>query len=96
MNMANYNSHHTGIARIFERLIHSSKNYLIYSLIQMKCPGGDKYVLPITVKFDQSTRKIGRITFARLFKLTKHNTLTVYLLSLKAGPRSAIGRAPDS
>ena len=38
----------------------------------MKCQGGNKYALPITVKFDQSTRRFGRISFARLFKLTKH------------------------
>ena len=47
----------------------------------MKCQGGVKYVLPITVKFDQSTRRFGRISFAHLFKLTKHNILIVYLLS---------------
>ena len=33
-----------------------------------------------TVKFDQSTRRFGRISFARLFKLTKHIALLVYLL----------------
>ena len=52
----------------------------VYSLIQ-KCQGGNKYVLPITVKFDQSTRRFGRISFARLFKLTKHIVLLYYLLS---------------
>ena len=52
-----------------------------YSLIQMKCQGGNKYALSITVKFDQSTRKFGRISFARLFKLTKHVALLLYLLS---------------
>ena len=52
-----------------------------YSLIQMKCQGGNKYVLSISVKFDQSTRRFGRISFARLFKLTKHITLLFYLLS---------------
>ena len=52
-----------------------------YSLIQMKCQGGNKYVLSITVKFDQSTRRFGRISFARLSKLTKHITLLFYLLS---------------
>ena len=52
-----------------------------YSLIQMKCQGGNKYVLSITVKFDQSTGRFGRISFARLFKLTKHITLLFYLLS---------------
>ena len=52
-----------------------------YSLIQMKCQGGNKYALSITVKFDQSTRKFGRISFARLFKLTKHIALLFYLLS---------------
>ena len=41
----------------------------------MKCQGGNKYALPITVKFDQSTGKFGRISFARLFKLTKHIAL---------------------
>ena len=51
-----------------------------YSLIQMKCQGGNKYALPITVKFDQSTGKFGRISFARLFKLTKHIALLFYLL----------------
>ena len=53
----------------------------IYSLIQMKCQGGNKYALSITVKFDQSTRRFGRISFARLFKLTKHIALLFYLLS---------------
>ena len=52
-----------------------------YSLIQMKCQGGNKYTLSITVKFDQSTRRFGRISFARLFKLTKHIALLFYLLS---------------
>ena len=52
-----------------------------YSLIQMKCQGGNKYVLSITVKFDQSTGGFGRISFARLFKLTKHITLLFYLFS---------------
>ena len=52
-----------------------------YSLIQMKCQGGNKYVLSITVKFDQSTRRFGRISFARLFKWTKHSALLFYLLS---------------
>ena len=54
--------------------------FILYSLIQMKCQGGNKYVLSITVKFDQSTRKFGRISFARLFKLTKQITLLFYLL----------------
>ena len=54
--------------------------YKNYSLIQMKCQGGNKYALPITVKFDQSTGKFGRICFARLFKLTKHIALLFYLL----------------
>ena len=52
-----------------------------YSLIQMKCQGGNKYALSITVKFDQSTRRFGRISFARLFELTKHIALLFYLLS---------------
>ena len=50
-----------------------------YSLIQMKCQGGNKYALSITVKFDRSTRRFGRISFAR--KLTKHIALLFYLLS---------------
>ena len=53
----------------------------LYSSIQMKCQGGNKYALSITVKFDQSTRKFGRISFARLFKFTKHIALLFYLLS---------------
>ena len=53
----------------------------MYSLIQTKCQGGNKYALPITVKFDQSTRRFGRISFARLLKLTKHIALLFYLLS---------------
>ena len=53
----------------------------MYSSIQMKCQGGNKYALSITVKFDQSTRRFGRISFARLFKFTKHITLLFYLLS---------------
>ena len=61
------------VALIFE--------HLSYSLIQMKCQGGDKYALSISVKFDQSTRRFGRISFARLFKLTKHIALLFYLLS---------------
>ena len=55
-------------------------NYM-YSLIQMKCQGGNKYALSVTVRFDQSTRRFGRISIARLFKLTKHITLLFYLLS---------------
>ena len=47
----------------------------------MKCQGGNKCALSITVKFDQSTRRFGRISFARLFKLTKHSALLFYLLS---------------
>ena len=47
----------------------------------MKCQGGNKYALSITVRFDQSTRKFGRISFARLFKFTKHTALLFYLLS---------------
>ena len=53
----------------------------LYSLIQMKCQGGNKYMLSITVKFDQSTRRFGKISFASLFKLTKHIALLSYLLS---------------
>ena len=52
-----------------------------YSSIQMKCQGGNKYALIITIKFDQSTRRFGRISFARLFKFTKHIALLFYLLS---------------
>ena len=47
----------------------------------MKCQGGNKYALSVTVKFDQSTRRFGRISFARLFKFTKHIALLFYLLS---------------
>ena len=50
------------------------------SLIQMKCQGGNKCALSVTVKYDQSTRRFGRISFARLFKLTKHIALLFYLL----------------
>ena len=52
-----------------------------YSSIQMKCQGGNKYALSITSKFDQFTRRFGRISFARLFKFTKHIALLFYLLS---------------
>ena len=38
-------------------------------------------MLSITVKFDQSIRRFGRISFARLFKLTQHIALLFYLLS---------------
>ena len=51
------------------------------SLIQKKCQGVNKYALPITVKFDHSTKRFGRISFARLFKLTKHIALVFYFLS---------------
>ena len=53
---------------------------IVYSLIPMKCQGGNKYALSITVKFDQSTRRFGRISFARLLKLTKHIAFLLYLL----------------
>ena len=46
----------------------------------MKCQGGNKYALSITVKFDQSTIRFGRTSFARFFKLTKHIILLFYLL----------------
>ena len=66
-----------------------------YSLIQMKCQGGNKYVLSITVKFDQSTRRFGRLSFARLFKLTTRiafllslYVLSPYLLSCMRGSRN--------
>ena len=52
-----------------------------YSLIQMKCQGGNKCALSITVKFDQSTRKFGRISCTRLFKSTKRIALLFYLWS---------------
>ena len=54
---------------------------LSYSLIQMKCQCGNKYALSITVKFDQSTRRFGKMSFARLFKLTQRFALLFYLLS---------------
>ena len=38
-------------------------------------------MLPVTVKFEQPTRRFGRIRFAYFFKFTKHNTLIVYILS---------------
>ena len=67
----------------------------VYSLIQMKCQGGNKCALSITVKFDQSTRRFGKISFARLFKLTKHIAfnllfylLSPYLLSCMRGSRN--------
>ena len=53
--------------------------HIEYSSIQMKCQGGNKYGLSITVKFDQSTRRFGRISCARLFKFTKHIALLFYL-----------------
>ena len=52
-----------------------------YSSIQMKCQGGNKYAVSVTVKFDQSTRRFGRISFVRLFEFTKHIALLFYLLS---------------
>ena len=61
--------------------LYYNKLVVCYSLIQMKCQGGNKYALSITVKFDQSTRRFGRISFARLFKLTKHIALLFHLLS---------------
>ena len=66
-----------------ELLIWTNKRvgFFWYSLIQTKCQGGNKYALPITVKFDQSTRRFGRISFARLLKLTKHIALLFHLLS---------------
>ena len=45
------------------------------------CQGGNKYALSVTVKFDLSTRRFGRIGFACLFKFTKHIALLFYLLS---------------
>ena len=61
--------------------VFTPNHHLKYSLIQMKCQGGNKYALSITVKFDQSTRRFGRISFSRLLKLTKHIALLFYLLS---------------
>ena len=46
----------------------------------MKCQGSNKYALSITVKFDQSTRRFGRLSYARLFKFTEHMALLFYLL----------------
>ena len=58
----------------------------------VECQGGNKYALSITVKFDQSTRRFGRISFACLFKLTKHIALfyllSPYLLSCIRGSRN--------
>ena len=34
----------------------------------------DKYLLPIADKFNQPTRRFGRINFARMVKFSKHNT----------------------
>ena len=50
-------------------------------------------MLPITVNLDQSTRRFGKISFARLFKLTKHiallfNLLSPFLLSCMRGSRN--------
>ena len=47
----------------------------------MKRQGSNKYALSVTIKFDQSTRSFGRISFARLFKLSKHIALLLYILS---------------
>ena len=60
----------------------------------MKCQGGNKYALSITVRFDQSIRRFGRISVARLFKFTKHiallfHLLSPYLLSCMRGSRNA-------
>ena len=73
-------SSETTAPRYFEGC-YSAQLLSFYSSIQMKCQGGNKYVLSITVKFDQSTRRFGRISFARLFKFTKHIALLFYLLS---------------
>ena len=51
----------------------------------MKCQGGNKYALSITVKFDQSTRRFGRISCARLFKFTivqVHEAYHIVILTL--------------
>ena len=54
-----------------------------YSLIPKKCQGGgDKYALPITVKFDQSTRKFGRISFARLYAYCSTSLENIGILTL--------------
>ena len=39
-------------------------------------------MLSITVKFDQFARRFGRISFARLFKLTKHTTVILSLVTI--------------
>ena len=57
-----YNSHYNDPKSNLVYLI----TLLMYSLIQMKCQGGNKYALSITVKLDQSTRRFGRICLARL------------------------------
>ena len=67
-------------SKFHKRKSHDELLY-VYSSIQMKCQGGNKYALSVTVKFDQSTRRFGRISFARLFKFTKHIALLFYLLS---------------
>ena len=64
-------------------MLRSPKSYHffpLYSLIQMKCQGGNKCALPLTVKIYQPTRRFGRISFACLFKLTKHIALSFYLM----------------
>ena len=53
-----------------------------YSLIPKKCQGGDKYALLITVKFDQSTRKFGRISFARLYAYCSTSLENIGILTL--------------
>ena len=71
--------------KCFQKTLNYRDNFInyrdSYSSIQMKCQGGNKYALSITVKFDQSTRRFGRISFARLFKFSKHIALLFYLLS---------------
>ena len=66
---------------IYCKIAHTGKFDFEYSLIQMKCQGGNKYALSITVKCDKSTRRFGRISFARLFKLTKRIAMLFYILS---------------
>ena len=52
----------------------------LFLAYEKKCQGGNKYALPITAKFDQSNRRLGRISNARLFKFTEHNALLCYRL----------------
>ena len=64
----------------------TSTLWALYTLMRKKCKGGNIYVLPIIAKFNQSTRRFGRISFARLLKFNKNNTVLVYLLSIHLLP----------